>query len=294
MAFYTVLGATGKVGGATAKSLLEDNQRVRVVVRDRSKFESTTKTWSNTHLLEVVDGNFEDAESLTKALTGAAGVFIMTPPLQDQNDMRAHHRLIINNLLKGIKESKVPRVVYLSSIGAHRTTGTGPILKLHDLEEAFFQLDVSTASLRAAYFFENYRGAAPYAKQSGAYPSFLNPGTLEIPMIATADIGEAAVKYLKESWSGHRIIDVVYGDKRAYTPDDITKDLSTFYGRPVVANFVPSESYGEIFKSFGLSAGAAEFTAEMQRGFNAKWIIYEGDTEKYYGKYSFLDVLKTL
>jgi uncharacterized protein YbjT (DUF2867 family) len=34
---YTIMGVTGKVGGAAALSLLDRGERLRVVVRDRAK-----------------------------------------------------------------------------------------------------------------------------------------------------------------------------------------------------------------------------------------------------------------
>jgi len=289
---YTVLGATGQTGGATARTLLKDGQRVRVVVRDKEKFSGASKDWSNVHLLEVVEGSLEDVNSLTKAFSGAAGAFIMTPPLATSSNQRADHKLLIEALEKAVQASHIPKVVILSSIGAHKSSGTGAILKLYDLEQSFFKLGIPVASLRAAWFFENFRGGL--GKDSSSFPCFINPTTLEIPMIATQDVGEAAAFTLKQTWVGNKIIDVLHGPKTGYSADDIAKDYTSFYGRPIVAEPVPSANYVEAYKSFGFHQGAAESMAEMNNGFNSKWIVYEGETEKYFGKLSFLDVLKHL
>lgn len=39
---YTIMGVTGKVGGAAARALLAEGRQLRVVVRDRAKGERWT------------------------------------------------------------------------------------------------------------------------------------------------------------------------------------------------------------------------------------------------------------
>ena len=72
---FAITGITGQVGGAAARSLLEAGQRVRAVVRDKSKGE----TWSQRGC-ELAVADTYDATALTEAFKGAAGVFVMMPP----------------------------------------------------------------------------------------------------------------------------------------------------------------------------------------------------------------------
>src|ERR1700722_5616411 len=62
---YAVTGITGKVGAAVARSLLSADQRVRAVVRDRSK----GAAWAELGC-EVAVADFADAGALTKAFEG--------------------------------------------------------------------------------------------------------------------------------------------------------------------------------------------------------------------------------
>jgi uncharacterized protein YbjT (DUF2867 family) len=69
---FTVLGITGKVGGAVAENLLAAGKTVRGVVRDSGK----AKAWADRGV-ELVQSAYDDAAGLAKAFSGAEGVFAM-------------------------------------------------------------------------------------------------------------------------------------------------------------------------------------------------------------------------
>src|SRR5260370_41908071 len=72
---FAITGVTGKVGGAVARSLLAQGQKVRAVVRDAEK----GRSWS-AQGCDIAIASVEDAARLAKAFHGAEGVFLMTPP----------------------------------------------------------------------------------------------------------------------------------------------------------------------------------------------------------------------
>ena len=69
---FLVMGITGKVGGATARRLLEQGQKVRALVRDRGK----AAIWADLGV-ELVDGDWSDAAAIQRALDGVEGAFLM-------------------------------------------------------------------------------------------------------------------------------------------------------------------------------------------------------------------------
>ncbi len=75
---FAITGVTGKVGGAVARSLLAQGDKVRAVVRDAEK----GRSWSALGC-EIAIASVEDAAGLTKAFQGAEAVFLMTPPNYD-------------------------------------------------------------------------------------------------------------------------------------------------------------------------------------------------------------------
>ena len=65
---FTVMGITGKVGGAVAENLLAAGKKVRGVVRDSGK----AKTWADRGV-ELVQSAYDDATGFAKAFSGGTG-----------------------------------------------------------------------------------------------------------------------------------------------------------------------------------------------------------------------------
>src|SRR3954451_4516432 len=71
---FLVVGITGKVGGATARHLLAQGKKVRALVRDRAK----SASWADQGV-ELVDGDWNNAAAIERALRGVDGAFVMLP-----------------------------------------------------------------------------------------------------------------------------------------------------------------------------------------------------------------------
>jgi len=265
---YAIIGITGQVGRVTANLLLEKKLPVRAVVRDPAK----GAEWKNSGA-EVAIAELHDANALQAAFHNTAGVFVMTPPLFDSIDPAKDHNRMLHALVTAINKAKPKKVVYLSSVGAHLSGGTGAIKKLYDMEQAFSKLTMPTASIRAAWFMENFAGNISYAKETGKLPSFLNPPDLPVEMIAAKDIGKRAALLLEENWSGHRTIELAGPCK--YSANDVAYVLSYQLNRPVSADIIPAEQYVASYQSFGFTPAAAKMMAEMNNGFNSGHIVFE-------------------
>ena len=72
---YAIMGITGQVGGAAARTLLANGQSVRAIVRDPSK----AARWAAVGA-EVAVADFRDPAALQSAFAGVDGVFVMNPP----------------------------------------------------------------------------------------------------------------------------------------------------------------------------------------------------------------------
>ena len=71
---FLVMGITGRVGGATAQHLLAQGRKVRALVRNREK----GANWADQGV-ELVDGDWNDAAAVERALEGVDGAFVMLP-----------------------------------------------------------------------------------------------------------------------------------------------------------------------------------------------------------------------
>ncbi|MGN8070131.1 NmrA family NAD(P)-binding protein [Mucilaginibacter sp. 22184] len=284
---YVITGVTGHVGRVTADILLKRQNPLRAVVRSAAK----GTEWA-TQGAEVAIADFFDLGSLIEAFTGAEGLFIMTPPALDLDAVIEKHLLMLDNILNAIKETKPQKIVYLSSIGGQLETGTGAIRKLYDMEQALKSLDIPTVGIRAGWFMENFAGLIPSAIESGILLSFLDPTDLQIPMVAVSDIGKLAAELLTQDWSGHRIVELE-GPCR-YSADDVASSLSYYTGRKISAEPIPSINYENMYLSFGFTPDASRLMAEMNIGFNKKWIVFEEqNVEHISGEILLEDLLKT-
>jgi len=266
---YAVLGATGQVGGATARALLAHGERVVAVVRNATAVAAWTAQGA-----DVAIADLADPEGLMRAFADVDGVFVMTPPDLDSADPFAMGRAAIAVLVKALAAARVRRLVYLSSIGAQHSRGLGAIGKLHDLEQAFDALTIPSVAIRAGWFFENYRGQIAWAARTGELPAMLHPLDLAVPMVATADIGETAAQLLCGDTAGKRIVELAYPEP--YSSNDVAHAIGEIVGREI--NAVPiarSERIG-VYESWGLSSAGAAAMSDMIDGFNSGWISFEG------------------
>jgi len=220
---YAVTGITGKVGGIVARTLLTAGLPVRAVVRDAEK----GRPWAEKGC-EVAIASIADAYGLTKAFSGADGVFLMTPPDFDPEPgfPRTHEAIAaIKNATTGARPGKV---VFLSTVGA-QVSEFNLLNNSKITEEGLRTVHVPVAFLRAAWFMENASWDVGAAK-AGVVPSFLQPLDHPIPMVATADIGRTAVDLLLEGWTGLRIVEIE--GPRRYSANDIGTAFAAAVGHP--------------------------------------------------------------
>ncbi|HEY0524230.1 MAG TPA: NmrA family NAD(P)-binding protein [Stellaceae bacterium] len=263
---YAVVGITGQVGGAVARTLLAQGEAVRAVVRNEAK----AAHWAERGV-DLVRADLTDAATLGRAFAGVDGAFVMLPANFDPAPGLPEVRAINATLVEALRAAKTPKVVALSSIGAERTTGLGLITQLHLLEEALDGLETDRAYLRAGWFMENAAWDVAPARQTGALQSFLQPLDRAIPMVATADVGATAADALTSAaWTGRRVIEVA--GPRRYAPTDLAASLGRALGRPVEPVVVPRERWEGLFREQGAVNPAPRI--EMLDGFNSGWIDF--------------------
>jgi uncharacterized protein YbjT (DUF2867 family) len=116
----------------------------------------------------------------------------MIPPNPISNDYRGYQDRVSDAIAAAVRNAGVKNVVSLSSFGADQSSGTGPVVGLHDLEQKLNQIDsTNVLHLRAGYFMENTLPQVGAIRMAGTMFGPVAPN-LKLPMIATRDIGAAA------------------------------------------------------------------------------------------------------
>jgi len=260
---YLVMGITGKVGGATARHLLKQGKEVRALVRNREK----AAKWANQGV-ELVDGDWNDATAIGAALKGVEGAFVMLPAVWAPSPDFREAKGVIENYVEALTRVVPPRVVALSSTGAHKTSGAGMITGLALLEQGLHSLPSPVAFVRAGGFFENFLFGLQVA-QGGTLPVFYDPTSRKSMMVASDDIGaEVATLLTGPAWSGPRVIEL----GSMVSADEVAAQLGEVLKRDVKAFAIPRAGWAEAFQQFGVPKGHTGPAEEMYEAINAGWM----------------------
>ncbi len=256
---FLVMGITGQVGGATARHLLAQGKEVRALVRDRAK----AARWA-AQGVDLVDGDWNDAGAIARALDGVEGAFVMLPTVWTPSPDFKEAKGVIANFVKALTEVEPPRVVALSSMGAHRSQGLGMITALSLLELGLRNLPAPVAFIRAGGFFENFLFGLHVA-QGGTLPVFYDPTNRKSTMVATNDIGaEVATLLAGPAWSGQRVIEL----GSMVSADEVAAELGKVIQRDVSAFAVPRAGWPAAFEQFGIPKGQTGQAEAMYEAVN--------------------------
>lgn len=260
---YTVLGATGNIGSIIAKTLLARGENVRVVGRQAGKLQTFVQKGAEAFVADVTD-----AEALTKAFSDARAAFLIVPPNMAAPDYRADQERVSDAISSAVKKSGLHYAVNLSSIGAQAPAGTGPIAGLHSAEIKLNAIDkLNVLHLRPAYFFENHLAGINMIQMMGVYGGALK-ADLQIPMIATRDIGDyAADRLLKLDFNGKQTQEL-YGE-RDLSMNEVATVISKALNKPDLRYVqFPYDQVEQVLAQMGTPPKTAALIIEMIHGFN--------------------------
>jgi uncharacterized protein YbjT (DUF2867 family) len=239
-----VTGATGRQGGATARALLAMGIPVRALVRnpatDRAKAVEALGA-------ELVTGDLDDRDSVTRAAEGARAVFSVQMP--DMNGRVFEGELAqAVNLIEGARAAEVPQFVHTSVSGAGQHTeapgwaeGRWAAMEPYYTTKAGIQDGVREAGfthwtlIKPGFFMENFLPSEAFLLPrgvEGGLVSLLKPGT-QLSLVAVDDIGKAAAAAIAAPERFDRVELELASDYLTMT--DIAKTLSGALGVELAA-----------------------------------------------------------
>lgn len=261
---YVVTGATGNTGSIVAKKLLAQGKKVRVLGRSPERLNSLVSLGAEPAIADI-----KDKEALTRAFNGAEAAYVMIPPDLANPDFPAYQDQVTEAIASALQGGAPTRVVVLSSFGADKPAGTGPIAGLHRLEERLKRISgLNALFLRAGYFMENTLGQGNAIKQMGYTVGALKPD-LKIPMIATRDIGAfAADALLKLDFRGHQVQELQ--GQRDLTMTEVSKVIGQAIGKPDLQyRQISNEQFRGVLLQMGASQSMGNLFTEMTDALNS-------------------------
>jgi len=264
---YAITGATGNTGSVIAAKLLARGEKVRVIGRNAGRLESLVRKGAETCVADVAD-----AAALTKAFTGAKGVYAMIPPNIAAPDVSAYQEQVSDALLSAITHAGVGYAVVLSSVGADKPNKTGPVVGLHNLEQKLSSIaGLNALYIRAGYFMENTLAQIGVIQGFGLLGGPLR-ADLPVAMIATRDIGDrAAEELLRQSFTGKQARELL--GQRDLTYPEVASVIGKAIGKPNLSysQFPPALVKPALLQS-GMSTSMADLILEMSEALNSGYM----------------------
>jgi uncharacterized protein YbjT (DUF2867 family) len=249
---------TGHIGKVVTSHLLDldAGAQVTLLVRNPEKVKEFADRGAT-----VFRGSLDDRDFVNRATQGVDALFWLTPPDFLSNDLRGFFNRMGQAGAAAIRANRIPRVVHLSSTGAHLASDAGPVAGHHDVERRLDEVVAHITHLRPSFFFENYlRQLEAINKHDRIFMTM--SGSTRIAMVATRDIAQvAALRLLDHTWTG-RTVQGLHG------PTDLSFDeaaaaIGRGLDRPVVHVRVPEEQARRAMSAAGLSEQVTEMVLEL-------------------------------
>jgi uncharacterized protein YbjT (DUF2867 family) len=261
---FAITGATGHTGNVAAKTLLARGHKVRVIGRSADRLKPLAEAGAEPFVADITD-----TKRLAEAFRGVEGIYAMVPPNPTGNDFRAFQERVSDAIASAVTNSKVMFVVSLSSVGADKSSGTGPVVGLHNLEERLNRIpDTNVLHLRAGYFMENTLAQIGAIKAMGKAVGPLRPD-LKLPMIATRDIGAvAAERLLQLNFNGKQTRELL--GQRDLNMTEAASIIGKAIGKPGLEYVrLPDDQMRPALVEVGMSQNFADLILQMAQALNA-------------------------
>ena len=231
-----VCGATGKQGGAVARSLLGRGFRVRALTRDPQKPEAQALAEQGA---EVVQGDMEDRSAVDQVLIeGVYGVFSVQNFWETGYDGEVQQGKTVADAARA---AGVDHFVYSSVGSAHRQTGIPHFESKWEIEEHVRQIGLPFTIFRPTFFMQNWEWTREMIL-GGTLAQPLDPDK-PLQQVAVEDVGAFAAMAFEnpDSWIG-REVDLA-GDEQSMS--EIAETYGRVIGREVSYHQVPWDRFEE-------------------------------------------------
>lgn len=258
----------GRIGRRILDKILDGGEPIRVIARDPSRLAPRVR-----ERVEVIRGSHDDIGVVTEAFAGADCVFWAVPPNPHAKSVDDYYTGFTRPACEAIKRQGVKRVVGVTSLGREFGKDAGLLSAAFAMDDLIESTGVGYRALRMPFFMENLLDQVDAIASRGTF-SLANAGDRTLPIVATADIAEAAATLLLDgSWSGQDGVPVVGPDQ--LSPNDMARIMSEVLERPVHFQQVGDEAYKAAMMQHGRSEawaqGLVDMAAAQDRG------IYDAD-----------------
>jgi uncharacterized protein YbjT (DUF2867 family) len=257
----TIIGATGKVGSAVVRRLLEAGQPVRAYVRDADKARRRLGQPSG---LEIHEGRLDDPEDLAAGLGDASGIFMALGSVGLEGNLQ---RVVIE---AARRSTALRQLVRLSVLNASPTS-LGINQRAHwNIDYAAAAAQIPYTTIRPAIFAASLLAGAAEIRARRAWTGIADTG--QVALIDHADVADVAARILTDPATWDTSYDLT-GPALLSWPDAMAL-LSAELGYPVRFETLPERQLLARLTEAGVAPGQAELLIARE------WAIQAGENER--------------
>lgn len=252
---HIILGGTGHVGSAVARTLLDQNQPVTIISRDPQKIDIWQGRGATVAIADV-----HDTDALRAVFQTGTQLFLLNPPATPSTDMAAQERRSLTSILNALDGTAIKKVVAESTYGAQPGERIGDLGVLYEMEQKLARKSLSISIIRAAYYMNNWDMALSTARQEGVVHT-LYPVNLHLPMVSPDDIGPLAARLMMEplNKTGRYYLE----GPTPYSSAEVAAAFGDALNKSVKAVETPPEQWVAMLTGRGFSVKGAESMAAM-------------------------------
>ena len=239
-----VTGATGQIGGETARLLQSEGRAVRALVRDAGSAGARALAAAGVH---IVEGDQARPATLAAALAGVEAVLVASSNDEGQVEREG-------NVIAAATAAGARRIVKIAALG---TVAGSPIsiLRMHAaIEERLAASGVEWTSLRPGSFMQNFLRYADSIKAAGVF--YGCQGDAPVALIDTRDVAAVAARCLADGGHAGKVYEL--SGPQALTYADAAAALAAASGRTVDYVDVPPAAARQGMIDAGLPAWLAD------------------------------------
>ncbi|MEK6706470.1 MAG: NmrA/HSCARG family protein [Bdellovibrionota bacterium] len=226
-----VSGATGNQGGAVSRQLLQHGHRVRVLTRRPDSAEALEFKRLGA---EIFQGDFEDRDSLERAMRGVNTVFAVGTPAERGVEWEVRHG---QNMADAAKAEGVLHYVYSSVVCANRDTGIPHFDSKAKVENHIRNIGIPFTIISPVYFMENLFSPSVWSDLLQGRLSMPLPGGTVLQQICLEDIANFVLLVIenRDQFVSRRF-DIAGDELNGFRAAEI---LSEIAGRNFAYNEIP-------------------------------------------------------
>ena len=225
-------GATGVAGSHIANEFVRQRERVRILVRDRTK----ATAFENIATVEIVEGDMSKRSGLGSALEGVDRAFMISGPRMEMVETQC-------TFIDACKAAGVRHVIKFSGLDARPETAFPFGLMHKKIEEYLEKSGLAWTHLRPTGFMQEYLREAPSIINKGAI--YFPLGDVRLNPVDLVDVAKVGFLLLRDG--GHEGARLPMTGPEALTMAEVAYRISRANGKTVkYVEVSPSQRRGAL------------------------------------------------